>query len=101
MEIKLTPIPQISDREATQHEVLLLQLLQERDEYIDRLSDDKDLGYTIAAIFPLLAFCAGLVLVLTGAFGRIESEPRGILLQTGSGLILGGGTATGLAQKRR
>ena len=39
MGIKLTPIPQIPDREPTNHETLLLQLLRERDECIQQLSD--------------------------------------------------------------
>ncbi len=37
MGVKLTPIPQIPDREPTAHETLLLQLLRERDECIQQL----------------------------------------------------------------
>lgn len=39
--VKLTPIPQIPDREPTDHETLLLQLLRERDECIQQLSDEN------------------------------------------------------------
>ena len=41
MGIKLTPIPQIPDREPTDHETLLLQLLRERDECIQQLTDEN------------------------------------------------------------
>ncbi len=41
MGVKLTPIPQIPDREPTDHETLLLQLLGERDECIQQLTDEN------------------------------------------------------------
>ena len=41
MGIKLTPIPQIPDREPSDHETLLLQLLRERDELIQQLTDEN------------------------------------------------------------
>ncbi len=42
MGVKLTPIPQIEpDREPTDHETLLLQLLRERDECIQQLTDEN------------------------------------------------------------
>ena len=41
MSVKLTPIPQLPDREPTDHETLLLQLLRERDECIQQLSDEN------------------------------------------------------------
>ncbi len=41
MGVKLTPIPQIPDREPTDHETLLLQLLRERDECIQQLTDEN------------------------------------------------------------
>ena len=41
MPVKLTPIPQIPDREPTEHEALLLQLLRERDECIQQLTDEN------------------------------------------------------------
>ena len=41
MGIKLTPIPQIPDREPSDHETVLLQLLRERDELIQQLTDEN------------------------------------------------------------
>ena len=41
MGVKLTPIPQIPNREPTDHEALLLQLLRERDECIQQLTDEN------------------------------------------------------------
>ena len=45
MGVKLTPIPQMPDREPTDHETLLLQLLREREECIEQLKNEIDRSF--------------------------------------------------------